>query len=55
MGLPIGGDDQTADRGEPGDLSDFDEMLVITDEDIQEAVEWWDDNAPPAWQGALEE
>lgn len=39
--------------GEPIDLDVLLEFAEIDAEDMESAIEWWDDNASPDWVGAL--
>jgi hypothetical protein len=41
-------------RGEPLDLDDLLNFAVIDATDAEFAAEWWDENATPAWRGALD-
>lgn len=39
----------------PVTLADLLALAVYDEEDIQSAVDWWDEHASEGWQGALEE
>lgn len=40
--------------GEPVDLDVLLEIAEIDDDDMADAIDWWDDNASPEWVGALD-
>lgn len=42
-------------QGVPVRLDDLLNLTTYDEQDIDEAVRWWDENASPGWQGALEE
>ena len=48
-------DPQLPEFGDAGDLEELMQLAEITDADIDAAVAWWNDNASPAWVGALDE
>lgn len=40
--------------GEPLDESILEEFAEIDEDDMQDAIDWWDENASEDWIGALD-
>lgn len=40
--------------GEPVDIEVLLEIADIDEEDMADAIDWFDENASPEWEGALE-